>query len=87
LIPGLAPRQEPSLASEYLSKIVGHRPHARNPRQVAADQQPQVALGQALSKQDLHQALITGHNEAWEERNAVPGACRSRLRRLATGPK
>jgi hypothetical protein len=77
--------QEPSLSAEHIDEIIGHCPHARNFRKVAADQEPYVALGQAFSKRNLHKAPIIGRHVSREERDAVARACRGGLRRLAGG--
>ena len=79
--------QELSLSAEQINEIIGHRPHTRNFRKVAADQEPHVALGQAFSKRDLHEALLIGSHVSRKERDPVARACRGGLRRLAVGPK
>ena len=63
-------RQELPLLAEYTDEIIGHRPHTRNFRKVAADQEPHVALGQAFSERDLHKATIIG--ATYRGRSATP---------------
>ena len=62
--------QELSLSAEQINEIIGHRPHTRNFRKVAADQEPHVALGQAFSKGKPNEAWLTGRDVSWQKRDA-----------------
>ena len=81
----LAACKEPSFAAEYLGEIIGHRPYPRNFRQITADEEPHVALGQVFFGHDLYEAPIIRCNEAWEKRDAVARSCCGSLRRLTGG--
>jgi hypothetical protein len=63
--------QETPLPAKHVEEMIGHRPHAWDLRKVTADQKPHVALGQALSRQDLHEALIIGCIKAAKEVGTV----------------
>ena len=80
----LDPQEQP-LAAKDLDEIVGHRAHARNLPQIAADQEPHVALGQTFAQQDLDEAWIIGRHVARQKRHAVARAGARRLRCLAAG--
>jgi hypothetical protein len=75
--------QETPVPAKHVEEMIAHRPHAWDLRKVTADHKPHVALGQALSRQDLHEALIIGCYVSREQRDAVARACRGSLRRLA----
>jgi hypothetical protein len=80
-------RQELPFSAEQINEIISYRAHTRHFREVAADQEPQIALGQAFAKRNLHEAPIIGCHETWEERDAVARPCRRSLRGLTGGAK
>src|SRR5262245_24524998 len=79
--------QETPLPAKHVGEMIGRRPHTWDLRQVTADHKPHVALGQALSRQDLHELLIIGCQVSRQERHAVARASRGSLRRLAVSAK
>jgi hypothetical protein len=83
----LACQQSP-LALEHLDEIVGDRPYARYLCKISADEKPHIALRQTPSQRHLHEVrLMSRHDVSWKKRNAITGASRCSLGRLAVGAK
>jgi hypothetical protein len=80
------PCQEPSFSAKHIDEIIGHRPHARNFRKVAAYQEPYVAVRRTFPTRDPHETLIVRYHVSREECDAVARACRRSLRRVAVSP-
>src|SRR5262245_34832589 len=80
--------QKSSLSLEHLDEIVGKRPYARYLCKISADEKPYVAHRQTSSQRHLHEVrLVSCHDVSWKERNAITGASRCSLGRLAVGAK
>src|SRR4051794_20817181 len=67
--------------------MIGHCPNTRDLRKIAADEQPYVAIRQALCRQDLDEPLIAGCHVSREKRDTVSRASCGCLCCLAAGPK